>query len=39
VDVVLAVLWGALILFAITKFRERALWFVLGTPVIVSGFS
>jgi hypothetical protein len=39
VNAVLAVLWGALILFAFTKFRERALWFVLGSPVIVSGFS
>jgi hypothetical protein len=34
-----ALLWGALILFAFTKFRKRAaLWFLLGTPVIVFWF-
>jgi hypothetical protein len=38
VSAVLAVLWGALILFAFTKFRNRALWFLLGTPVIVFWF-
>jgi hypothetical protein len=38
VSAVLAVFWGALILFAFTKFRKRALWFLLGTPVIVFWF-
>jgi hypothetical protein len=38
VSAVLAVLSGVLILFAFTKFRKRALWFLLGTPVIVFWF-
>jgi hypothetical protein len=38
VSAVLAVLWGALIRFAFTKFRKRALCFLLGTPVIVFWF-
>jgi len=38
VSALLAVLWGLVVLFAFTKFKRRALWFLLGTPFIVFWF-
>jgi hypothetical protein len=38
VSALLAFVWGVLVLFAFTKFKRRALWFLLGTPFIVFWF-